>query len=132
VAALLTNGGSALDYMEVVGKGQKITRQAAPWIAIPTTAGTGAEVTRNAVIGAAERKFKASIRGQQLLARIALVDPELGVSTPPKTTAASGMDALCQCIESYTSTGAQPMTDALALEGIRAAARSLPRAFEDG
>jgi len=132
VAALLTNGGSALDYMEVVGKGQKVTKIAAPWIAIPTTAGTGAEVTRNAVIGAPERRFKASIRGEQLLARIALVDPDLGLTTPPGVTASSGMDALCQCIESYTSTGAQPMTDALALQGIRAAARSLRRAFADG
>ncbi|HET6251129.1 MAG TPA: iron-containing alcohol dehydrogenase [Tepidisphaeraceae bacterium] len=132
VAGLLANGGEALDYMEVVGKGQKISRAAAPWIAIPTTAGTGAEVTRNAVIGAPERKFKASIRGEQLLARMALVDPELGVSTPANVTASSGMDALCQCIEAYTSSGAQPMTDALALRGIRAAGRSLWRAFLDG
>ncbi len=132
VAALLTNGGSALDYMEVVGKGQKITKASAPWIAIPSTAGTGAEVTRNAVIGAPERKFKASIRGEQLLPRIALVDPELGVSVPPDVTARSGMDALCQLIESYTSRGAQPMTDALALQGIPLAARSLRRAYQNG
>jgi alcohol dehydrogenase class IV len=132
VAGLLANGGAALDYMEVVGKGQKITRQAVPWIAVPTTAGTGAEVTRNAVIGAPERRFKASIRGQQLLARVALVDPELGVAVPPDVTARSGMDALCQCIESYTSTGAQPMTDALAMQGVALAARSLRRAFADG
>jgi alcohol dehydrogenase class IV len=132
VAGLLTNGGTALDYMEVVGKGRKITQMAAPWIAIPTTAGTGAEVTRNAVIGAPEKKFKASIRGEQLLARIALVDPELGVSTPGQVTASSGMDALCQCIESYTSIGANPMTDALTLRGMRAAATSLRRAFENG
>jgi len=101
VAGLLTNGGSALDYMEVVGKGRKITKQAAPWIAIPTTAGTGAEVTRNAVIGAPRHRFKASIRGEQLLARIALIDPELGVDVPPHVTASSGMDALCQLIEAY-------------------------------
>ena len=132
IAGLLANGGSALDYMEVVGKGQKITKPAAPWIAIPTTAGTGAEATRNAVIGAPERKFKASIRGEQLLARIALIDPDLGISTPPRVTASSGMDALCQLIESYTSIGAQPMTDALSLKGIELAARSLPRAFRDG
>ena len=123
---------AALDYMEVVGKGRKITRTAAPWIAVPTTAGTGAEVTRNAVIGSPEHHFKASIRGEQLLARIALIDPELGVSTPPAVTASSGMDALCQCIESYTSTGAQPITDALALQGARAAAQSLRRAYNDG
>lgn len=132
VAGLLTNGGAALDYMEVVGRGQKVTRPAAPWVAIPTTAGTGAEVTRNAVIGAPERKFKASIRGEQLLARVAIVDPALGVGVPPAVTASSGMDALCQCIESYTSTGAQPMTDALALQGATLAAGALRRAFHDG
>ncbi len=131
-AALLTNGGSPLDYMEVVGKGQKITRPAAPWIAVPTTAGTGAEVTKNAVIACPERRFKASIRGEQLLARAVVVDPELGASVPAEVTAGSGMDALCQLIESYTSVGAQPLTDALAAEGIARAARSLRRAFADG
>ena len=132
VAGLLTNGGGALDYMEVIGKGQKITKTAAPWIAVPTTAGTGAEVTRNAVIGAPQHRFKASIRGEQLLARAALIDPELGVGVPPQVTASSGMDALCQLIEAYTSTGAQPMTDALAEKGVALAARSLIKAYRDG
>jgi alcohol dehydrogenase class IV len=131
---LLTNGGAGgglLDYLEVIGKGQKIARPAAPWIAIPCTAGTGAEATRNAVIGykGEGQNFKASFRSELLLARIALIDPELAVSVPPAVTASSGMDALCQCIESYTSSGANPMTDALALEGITRAARSLKRAF---
>jgi alcohol dehydrogenase class IV len=132
VAGLLTNGGCALDYMEVVGKGHKISRPAAPWIAIPTTAGTGAEATRNAVIGSPEHHFKASIRSEHLLPRIVLIDPQLGVDVPPHVTAASGMDALCQCIESYTSTGAQPITDALALQGIALAGRALRRAFGNG
>lgn len=132
VAGLLTNGGSALDYMEVVGKGMKITRAAAPWIAIPTTAGAGAEVTRNAVIGAPEHRFKASIRGEQLMARVALVDPLLQTSTPPDVTASSGMDALCQCIEAFTSTGAGPITDAIALKAITLCAQSLETAFRDG
>jgi alcohol dehydrogenase class IV len=132
VAALLGNGGSAVDYMEVVRKGLKITRPSIPWIAIPTTAGTGAEATRNAVIGLPERQFKASIRSELMLPRIALVDPELGVNVPPDVTARSGMDALCQLIESYTSTGAGPITDALALQGITLAARSLRRAYQDG
>lgn len=132
VAGLLTNGGSAVDYMEVVGQGKKITQPAAPWMAIPTTAGTGAEATRNAVIGILEKRFKASIRSELLLPRIALVDPVLGVGVSPETTAGSGMDALCQLIESYTSTGASPMTDALALQGIPIAARSLPKAYHDG
>jgi alcohol dehydrogenase class IV len=132
VAGLLTNGGSALDYMEVIGKGQKIAKPAAPWIAVPTTAGTGAEVTRNAVIGAPQHRYKASIRGEQLLARIALVDPELGIDVPPSVTASSGMDALCQLIEAYTSTGAQPMTDALAEKGMALAAGALQRAYRNG
>ncbi len=118
VAGLLTNGGSAVDYMEIVGKGLKITRPAAPWIAIPTTAGTGAEATRNAVIGLPEKHFKASIRSEFLLPRAAFINPALGETVPRDVTAASGMDALCQLIESYTSSGASPVTDALALRGI--------------
>jgi alcohol dehydrogenase class IV len=132
VAALLANGGSAAEYMEVVGRGQKITRQSIPWIAIPTTAGTGAEATRNAVIGLPERRFKASIRSELMLPRVALIDPELGVDVPADVTARSGADALCQLIESYTSTGAGAMTDALALQGMTLASRSLLRAFRDG
>jgi alcohol dehydrogenase class IV len=118
--------------MEVVGSGKKITHPAAPWIAIPTTAGTGAEATRNAVIGFPERQFKASIRSELLLPRVALIDSELGKSVPSSVTASSGMDALCQLIESYTSTGASPMTDALALQGIPIAARCLPAAYRNG
>jgi alcohol dehydrogenase class IV len=132
VAGLVTNGGSVVDYMEVVGKGQKIVRPALPWVAVPTTAGTGAEVTRNAVVGWPERKFKASVRSDLLLARMAVVDPELGVGVPADVTAASGMDALCQCVESYVSKNANPMTDGLAIEGIRLAAKYLKRAWEHG
>jgi len=132
VAGLLGNGGVTADYMEVVGKGQKITKPAVPWIAIPTTAGTGAEVTRNAVIGWPEKKFKASIRSELLLPRVALIDPELHVDVPPHVTAASGMDALCQCIEAYVSTNANAMTDAVAIRGVELAGRFLKRAFDDG
>jgi len=132
VAGLLTNGGGPLEYMEVIGQGKKLSQRSAPWIAVPTTAGTGAEATRNAVIGAPERRFKASLRSEHLLAHVALVDPELGVDVPPDVTARSGMDALCQLIESFTSHGAQPMTDALALRGIESAAAALPRAHADG
>lgn len=131
-AALLANGGSAVDYMEVVGKAQKITKTAAPWIAIPTTAGTGAEATRNAVIGLPDKKFKASIRSELLLPRVALIDPELGVGVPPAVTASSGMDALCQCVESFTSSGANAMTIPFSLEGIRRAGRSLEECFRNG
>ncbi len=131
-AGLLTSGGSAVDYMEIVGNGRKIANPAAPWMAIPVTAGTGAEATRNAVIGLPAKRFKASIRSELLLPRIALIDPELAVTVGPSVTASSGMDALCQLIESYTSTGASPLTDILAMRGIHLAARNLPRAFHDG
>jgi len=132
IAGLLTNGGEALDYMEIVGRGRKIARPAAPWIAVPTTAGTGAEVTRNAVIACVEKQFKASIRSHLLLPCVALVDAELGLHVRPEITARSGMDALTQLIEAYTCTSAKPLTDALALEGLSCAARSLRRAYHDG
>jgi alcohol dehydrogenase class IV len=131
-AGLLRNDGLVLDYMEIVGKGRKLAHPAAPWMAVPVTAGTGAEATRNAVIGLPQKRFKASIRSEHLLAHVALVDPELGVGVSPAVTASSGMDALCQLIESFTSSGASPVTDALALKGVGMAARNLPRAFHDG
>lgn len=131
-AGLLTNLGSPLDYMEVVGLGRPLAQPAAPWVAVPTTAGTGAEATRNAVIGYPEKRFKASLRSEQLLARVAVIDPELAVSAPAEVTAASGLDALCQLVESYTSNRAQPLTDALALQGLSQAAPALPRAYADG
>lgn len=132
IAGVLANGGSPLDYMEVIGRGLPLKVPAVPWVAVPTTAGTGAEVTRNAVVGDPARKFKASLRSELLLPRAVVVDAELGVAVPPAVTAASGMDALCQLVESYTSTGAQPITDALALEGMELAAKSLQRAYEAG
>jgi alcohol dehydrogenase class IV len=132
IAALLNNDGSCIDYMEIIGAGRTIREPSRPWIAVPTTAGTGAEVTRNAVIGAKDRAYKASIRSPRLVARVALVDPETGTAVPRDVTARSGMDALTQCIESYTSRGASPLTDALALEGITRAGRALRRAVERG
>ncbi len=132
VAGILTSGGSPLDYMEVIGKGQKLTRPAAPWIAIPTTAGTGAEATRNAVLAYPEKGFKASLRSEYLLAKVAIIDGDLGVGVRAEITARSGMDALSQLIESYTSIRAQPITDALAWQGMGLAAEALPRAYADG
>jgi alcohol dehydrogenase class IV len=132
VAGLITNGGTALDYMEVVGYGKKIDRPALPWIAVPTTAGTGAEVTRNAVVGSAEHKFKASIRSELLLPRLVVIDPELATGVPRQVTAASGMDALCQCIESFVSKNASPVTDALARRGADLARENLRHAYERG
>lgn len=132
IAALMTNGGDPLDYVEVVGKGQALTKPGAPFIAVPTTAGTGAEVTRNAVLFAPEHHVKVSIRGQHLLARVALVDPELTYNLPPAITASTGLDALTQLIEPFVSGRANPLTDGLCREGLQRAARSLRRAYETG
>jgi alcohol dehydrogenase class IV len=132
ISALLTNGGELLDYLEVIGGAQPLARPAAPCIAIPTTAGTGAEVTRNAVLASPAHRVKVSLRSQHLLPRVALVDPELTHHLPPAITASSGLDALTQLIEPYTSCRAQPFTDALCVDGLRRAARSLRRAFENG
>lgn len=132
IAGLLTNGGELLDYLEVIGRGAPLTKPAAPLLAMPTTAGTGAEVTRNAVLASPEHRVKASLRSPHLLPRVALVDPELTLNLPPSLTASTGMDALTQLIEPYVCVRANPMTDALCVEGMRRAARSLRRAFEHG
>jgi alcohol dehydrogenase class IV len=132
IAAMLTNPGELLDYLEVVGRGKALTQPGAPFIAIPTTAGTGAEVTRNAVLASPEHKFKVSLRSPFLLAKVALVDPELTYDLPPAITASTGLDALTQVIEPYVCSRPNPMTDALCVEGIRRAARSLQTAFEKG
>lgn len=132
VAAMLTNPGDLLDYLEVVGQGRPITERPAPFIAVPTTAGTGSEVTRNAVIGVPEKQVKVSLRSPLLLARVALVDPELTLSLPAEVTASTGMDALVQVIEPYTSRRANPLTDLYCRDGITRASRSLLRAYQDG
>ena len=131
-AMLLGNGGDPLDYLEVIGGGRPITRASVPCVAVPTTAGTGAEVTANAVLASPEHNLKASLRGAAMLPRAALVDPLLTVSCPPPVTAASGMDALTQCLEPFVTPLASPLTDALAREGIRRAAAGLRRAYADG
>jgi alcohol dehydrogenase class IV len=132
VAALLGNGGDPLDYLEVIGSGRPITRAAAPCVAVPTTAGTGAEVTANAVLASPAHRVKASLRSPLMIPRVALVDPELTVSCPPAVTAASGLDALTQCLEPFVSPQASPLTDGLAREGLRRAAAGLRAAYADG
>ena len=132
VAALLTNDGDPEDYLEVIGRGKQLTRPSLPYIAIPTTAGTGSEVTRNAVLASPEHRVKVSMRSPLMLPRLALVDPELTYDLPPEITASTGLDALTQLVEPYTSVRANPITDALCLEGMRRVARSLARAFEHG
>ena len=132
VAMLLGNGGDPLDYLEVIGSGQPITQPAVPCVAVPTTAGTGAEVTANAVLASPEHRVKASLRSPLMIPRIALVDPQLTVSCPPPVTAASGLDALTQCLEPLVSPRASPLTDALASEGLRRAAAGLRAAYANG
>jgi alcohol dehydrogenase class IV len=132
IAGLLTNDGAPLDYLEVVGLGRPLARPAAPWMAIPTTAGTGAEVTRNAVLAVPNRGVKASLRSPHLLARVALVDPELTLDLPPALTASTGLDALTQLLEAYVCNRANPLTDAICAAGIPRAAQALPVACRDG
>ena len=132
IAALLTNGGDPLDYLEVIGRGQALSHPSAPFIAIPTTAGTGAEVTRNAVLGSPEHGVKVSLRSPLMLPRLAIIDPELTLSMPPPVTASTGLDALTQLIEPYLSPAANPLTDALCVDGLHRAARSLRQAYHSG
>jgi alcohol dehydrogenase class IV len=132
VAAMLTNDGDVLDYLEVIGGGKALSRFPAPMLAIPTTAGTGSEATRNAVLASPEHRAKVSLRSPLMLPKVALVDPELTWDLPPALTASIGLDALTQLIEPYVSGRANPMTDGLCVEGIGRAARSLRAAFENG
>jgi alcohol dehydrogenase class IV len=132
LAALTTNPGDPLDYLEVIGRGTPLTNAPLPYIAIPTTAGTGAEVTRNAVLASPEHRVKVSLRSPLMLPRVALIDPELMVSLPPEVTASTGMDALTQVIEPFVSSAANPITDAFCRDGIARAARSLSRVYQDG
>lgn len=132
MAAMLANGGEVLDYVEIIGRGRALTRPSAPFIAIPTTAGTGSEVTRNAVLASPEHQLKVSLRSPLMLARAAVVDPELTYDLPPAFTASTGLDALTQLIEPFVCSRANPMTDGLCVEGIRRAARSLRAAFNEG
>lgn len=132
IAVLLTNPGEMSDYLEVIGPGQPLTQPPAPCIAIPTTAGTGAEVTCNSVIASPDHQVKVSLRSPMMFPRIAIADPELTHSVPPHVTAATGLDALTQVTEAYVSHKATPLTDPICREGIRRAARSLRRVFENG
>ena len=132
ISALLTNDAPVRDYLEVIGKARPLTNRAAPFIAIPTTAGTGAEVTRNAVLMAEDEQVKVSLRSPLMIPAVALIDPELTYSLPPSVTASTGLDALTQCIEPFVSPHANPLSDAVAREGIHRASGALRRAFRDG
>jgi alcohol dehydrogenase class IV len=128
IAALAANGGDPMDYLEVVGRGQPLARPSLPFIAIPTTAGTGSEATKNAVLASPEHGVKASLRSALMLPRVAIVDPDLLAHLPPAVLASSGLDALSQVIEPLLSIRANPVTDALAREAIPRSAAALPRA----
>jgi len=132
IAALLTNPGDLTDYLEVVGKAFPLSVAAAPFIAIPTTAGTGAEVTRNAVLASPEHRVKVSMRSPLMLARLAVIDPELTLALPPEVTASTGLDALTQLVEPFVSIRANPMTDALCREGMERLRRSIRHTYHHG
>ena len=108
IAAMLANDGELLDYVEIIGRGQALTKPSAPFIAIPTTAGTGSEVTRNAVLASPEHKLKVSLRSPLMLAKVAVVDPELTYDLPPALTASTGLDALTQLIEPFVCCARKP------------------------
>ncbi|MEJ2168746.1 MAG: iron-containing alcohol dehydrogenase [Desulfobacterales bacterium] len=131
-AALLTNSGDLMDYLEVIGAGRPLQHASAAYIAVPTTAGTGAEVTRNAVLDSPAHHVKVSMRSPYMLPKLALVDPELTFTMPPSITASTGLDAFTQLLEAFVSHQANPLTDAVCREGLQRAARSLKKAYLDG
>jgi alcohol dehydrogenase class IV len=130
IAALASNPGELTDYLEVIGKGTPLSQPPLPFLAIPTTAGTGAEATRNAVLASTEHRVKVSLRSPLMLPRVAIVDPDLTDDLPAEITATTGLDALTQLIEAFVSSRANPLTDAICRDGIARAVRALPVAFE--
>ncbi len=132
LAALITNRGNIFDYLEVVGQGMPLNKKPVPLIVVPTTSGTGSEVTANAVLLSARHQVKISLRSTDMIPDIAIVDPELTTSMPPNVTAATGLDALTQLMEAFVSKFASPITSPLCREGMAHAAKALRAAFEDG
>jgi len=132
IAAVAANAGPVLDYLEVIGRARPLEKRPLPCMAIPTTAGTGSEVTRNAVIRSPGHHVKVSLRSPHMLPRVALVDPELTLGLPPAVTAATGFDALCQLLEAFVSAKANPLTDGFCREGLPRCGRALRTAYSDG
>lgn len=132
IATMLTNPGEIIEYLEVIGEGRKLTIPSVPCIAIPTTSGTGAEVTKNSVIGSTANKVKVSLRSPYMLPELVLLDPELTLSVPPEVTASTGLDALTQVLEPFVSNMANPVTDAFCREGLSRASTSLRKAYDNG
>ncbi len=131
IAALMTNEGELHDYLEVVGGGQPIVKDPVPFIAVPTTSGTGSEATRNAVISVPEHNVKVSVRSPLMLPSYAVVDPELTHTCPPAITASSGLDAITQLLEAFVSRKRNPFTDAVCREGLPMAGRSIRTVYRD-
>lgn len=132
ISALLTNEGDVMDYLEVVGRGRQLAGPPVPHIAVPTTAGTGSEATKNAVVLSEEHGVKVSMRSPLMVPTVALVDPDLTHSMPRSVTVSSGLDALTHLLESYVSRRANPLVDPYCEDGIVRAARSLRRAVAQG
>ena len=131
-AALITNGGRLEDYLEVIGNARPLVYPSAPYIAIPTTAGTGSEVTRNAVLGSPHHRVKVSMRSLFMLPDLAVIDPDLTLSLPSAITAVTGLDAFTQLMETFVSNQSNALTDGICREGLNRVAHSLQRAYEDG
>lgn len=130
-AALITNEGSVKDYLEYVGKGAKVVNDPVPFIVVPTTAGTGSEVTNNAVIASKKENFKRSMRDEKMMAKLVIIDPMLTIGLPKKITATSGMDAFTHNMEAYvTIRRPSPLTRSIALQGIELAGKYLKRAYD--
>jgi alcohol dehydrogenase class IV len=132
IAALATNPGDVLEYLEVIGQGKPLVHDPLPFIAIPTTAGTGAEVTKNAVLASEEKRVKVSLRHPSMLPKVALIDPDLTFSMPKEVTASTGMDAITQVLEPFVSNAANPLTDAICMEGLRRGGGAIRRAYDNG
>lgn len=132
IAALSVNPGDSMDYLEVVGAGKPLQYPALGVVAIPTTAGTGSEVTRNAVIGVPDEAIKVSLRHHSMLPRLALVDPDLTLSVPPHVTASTGMDAMTQVLEPFVCNRANPITDGYCRIGMTKVGEALKAAYQDG
>jgi alcohol dehydrogenase class IV len=132
IAGLVSNAGNTIDYLEVIGRGKPLRVRGLPCIAIPTTAGTGAEVTKNSVLSSPEHRQKVSLRSQYLAPNVAIVDPDLTLNLPPEITASTGLDALTQVLEPYVSIRANPFTDSFCRDALPRAARSLEQCFNNG
>jgi len=132
VAAMITNSGRLEDYLEVIGKARPLVHPSAPYIAVPTTAGTGSEVTRNAVLGSPQHGVKVSMRSRFMLPELAVIDPDLTLSLPPAITAVTGLDAFTQLMEAFVSGQSNALTDGICREGLHRVARCLLQAYEDG